>query len=155
MARAGLTTKAVYMTEQLKEFWAELKTRWPYTEMKDTAIIAKLIEQEVTQSRDAVNLDPMALADIDFLLQKMSERSGRVMTRSAVVREVARDKAAEYDARQNNAARITNIVERLGALEVLIQSLVNQSNPAKQIEALQAAVTELAGLLKAEKRADQ
>ena len=125
LARSGLRTKAVYMNEELDAFWAELKTRYPYNDLNDTGILARLIRQEAILSRSAVELDPMALSDIDYLVVKMSERAGRTLTRSAVVREVARDKAVEYETKKNNAARITDIMERLAALEAVVLRLVN------------------------------
>jgi hypothetical protein len=114
------------MTPALDEHWAILKQRYP--RITDTGILAGLITQEATGERTGVELDPMSLTDLEFLRIKMSERSGRDLTYAAVIREIARDKAAEYDAKQNNAARITHIVERLTALEVAVKALIEQSD---------------------------
>jgi len=73
--------------------------------------------------RVTFNPGPEVKADLDFLVEKTEARTGRPSSYGDVIRELASEKKREYDTKQNNAARITTIVERLDMLTDEIREL--------------------------------
>ena len=89
-------------------------------------------------SNERITIYPGAetVEDLDFLVAKDAERTGRRSTRSRVIVGLIDEKKREYDAKQNNSARITTLVEKE---EVTAETLaLLTSNVVEMIKELRA-----------------
>jgi len=64
--------------------------------------------------------------DLDFLVAEDAERTGRRSTRSRVLVGLIEEKKREYDTKQNNAARITTLVEKEELTTEVLTTLVQE-----------------------------
>ncbi len=76
--------------------------------------------------RVTFNPGPEVKIDLDFLVEKTEERTGRSSSYGDVIRELASEKKREYDTKQNNAARITTLVEKEELTTEVLTTLVQE-----------------------------
>lgn len=87
--------------------------------------------------------------DLDFLVLQDAARTGRRSTRSRVICGLIDEKKREYDTKQNNAARLTDVVikqdETVAQLAQLAEVIDQQS---VMIAELRSEVESMAALLR-------
>lgn len=75
---------------------------------------------------------PETVEDLDFLVEQDTKRTGRRSTRSRVIVGLIEKKKRDYDAEENNSARIRHIVTGLAEVKEELRSLRLESSQNNQ-----------------------